>query len=78
MSSITKKFKKSIKFDIQMSMRFSCKLCGFQRLIPQSEFLKMKKVILKQILFSFVIIAILECCLLPLKLTFNFSLLLQI
>ena len=43
MSSITKKFKKSIKFDIQMSMKFSCKLCGFQRLIPQSEFLKMKK-----------------------------------
>ena len=44
MSSITKKFRKSKKLDIQMSMRFSCNLCGFQRLIPQSEFLKMKKI----------------------------------
>lgn len=43
MSSITKKFKKAKKLDIHMSMRFSCKLCGFQRLIPQSEFLKMKE-----------------------------------
>lgn len=41
MSSMTKKFKKSKKIDISLSIKFICDICGFERIVPQSEFKKM-------------------------------------
>lgn len=38
---MTKKFKKSQKIDISLSIKFVCDNCGFKRIIPQSEFKKM-------------------------------------
>lgn len=36
-----KKFKKSKKLEIYLSIKFICDNCGFSRIVPQSEFRKM-------------------------------------
>ena len=41
MSSISKKIRNNKKLDIKMSVKFKCDYCGFERLVPQSEFKKM-------------------------------------
>ncbi len=41
MSSMTKKFKKRRKVEISLSIKFVCDTCGFERIVPQSEFKKM-------------------------------------
>lgn len=41
MGSIANKFKKNQQFNISLSIRFVCPICGFKRLVPQSEFKKM-------------------------------------
>lgn len=37
---MTKKFKKNKKLDIYLSVKFVCDSCGFIKIIPQSEFIK--------------------------------------
>lgn len=41
MSSISKKFFKNRKTILSMAIKFKCPTCGFEKLIPQSEFQKM-------------------------------------
>lgn len=41
MSSMTKKFKKCQNLKLDMSIRFKCSICGYEKLIPQKEFKKM-------------------------------------
>lgn len=41
MSSMAKKFRKKQGVNISLSIKFVCPLCGFSRLVPQSEFKKM-------------------------------------
>lgn len=38
MSSMAKKFRKP---DLKMAIKFKCNKCGFERLVPKSEFQKM-------------------------------------
>ena len=40
MSSIYKKIQKN-KINISLSMKYVCDKCGFERLVPESEFKKM-------------------------------------
>jgi hypothetical protein len=41
MSSMTKRFKKNKVLNLDMSIKFKCPICGFERLVPQMEFKKM-------------------------------------
>lgn len=42
MGSFTRKYKKyNQNFNLVMAIKFKCPKCGFERLVPQSEFKKM-------------------------------------
>ena len=42
MSSLTRKYKRNCQnLNLFMAIKFKCPICGFERLVPQSEFKKM-------------------------------------
>lgn len=38
---MTKKFIKNKKIEVSLSIKFVCDICGFSRIVPQSEFKKL-------------------------------------
>lgn len=44
MGSFTRKYKKNKQnINLVMAIKFKCSMCGFERLVPQSEFKKMNE-----------------------------------
>ena len=48
MGSFTRKYKKNKQnINLVMAIKFKCPICGFERLVPQSDFKKMNEVTFK-------------------------------